>query len=78
MLEISEKKTHEFYSSQIGKTRLVLFEHPKKGAPMHGFTDNYIRVEMPYEKNRVNTTCKILLGDFNETGDALTVTRIIE
>ena len=78
MLEISEKKTHEFYSSQIGKTRPVLFEHPKKGAPMHGFTDNYIRVEMPYEKNRVNTTCKILLGDFNETGDALTVTRIIE
>lgn len=78
MLEISEKKLHEFYSSQIGQIRTVLFEHPKKGAPMHGFTENYIRVEMPYEKERVNTTCRVCLGDFNEAGDALIVKRIIE
>lgn len=77
MLEISEKKTHRFYESQIGQIRTVLFEHPKKGAPMHGFTDNYIRVEKPYEKERVNTTCRVLLGNFNEAGDALTIEQII-
>lgn len=78
MLEISEKKTQAFYTSQIGSKRPVLFEQPKKGAPMHGFTDNYIRVEMPYEKEKVNTTCRIQLGDLNESRDALTVKQIIE
>lgn len=78
MLDISEKKLHGFYTAQIGKIRPVLFEHPKKGAPMHGFTDNYVRVEMPCEKSRINTTCNVLLGDFNKTGDALTVKQIIE
>ena len=78
MLEISEKKIRKFYESQIGQIRPVLFEHPKKGSPMHGFTDNYIRIEKPYEKELVNTTCQILLGNFNETGDALTVKQIIE
>lgn len=71
MLDISVDKLHEFYRSQQGKIRPVLFEHPKKGLPMHGFTDNYIRVELPYDKSLVNETRHVVLGDFNETGDAL-------
>jgi threonylcarbamoyladenosine tRNA methylthiotransferase MtaB len=38
---------------------------------MHGFTDNYVRVEMPYNKELVNKVCRVRLGDFNEAGDAL-------
>ena len=71
MLEISEKKLHDFYYKFQGTTRPVLFEQPRKGAPMHGFTDNYIRVEMPYRKEWVNTCRPVKLGEFNESGDAL-------
>ena len=76
MLEISERKLHDFYSRFQGSTRPVLFEQPRKGAPMHGFTDNYIRVEMPYRKEWVNTCRPVRLGDFNTAGDALIATEI--
>ena len=76
MLEISERKLHDFYTRFQGTTRPVLFEQPRKGAPMHGFTDNYIRVEMPYRKEWVNTCRPVRLGDFNEVGDALIATEI--
>ena len=78
MLEISEQKLQEFYEKQQGKLRPVLFEHPKKGMPMHGFTDNYIRVEVPYDKNLVNKRCSVVLGDFNEAKDALKAEQILE
>ena len=76
MLEISERKLHDFCTRFQGTTRPVLFEQPRKGAPMHGFTDNYIRVEMPYRKEWVNTCRPVRLGDFNEAGDALIATEI--
>ena len=76
MLEVSERKLHDFYTRFQGTTRPVLFEQPRKGAPMHGFTDNYIRVEMPYRKEWVNTCRPVQLGDFNEAGDALIATKI--
>ena len=76
MLEISERKLHDFYTRFQGTTRPVLFEQPRKGAPMHGFTDNYIRVEMPYRKEWVHTCRPVRLGDFNEAGDALIATEI--
>ena len=69
ILEISERKLHRFYSSQIGKTRPVLFEHPAKNAPMHGFTDNYVRVELPFEKSLINTVRNVKIGDFIEKKD---------
>ena len=71
MLEISEKKLHDFYYKFQGTIRPVLFEQPRKGAPMHGFTDNYIRVEIPYRKEWINTCRPVKLGEFNESGDAL-------
>ena len=69
MLEISERKLHDFYASQRGKVRPVLFEHPAKNAPMHGFTDNYVRIELPYDKALVNTVHNVKLGDFIEKND---------
>lgn len=69
ILEISERKLHDFYASQRGKIRPVLFEHPAKNAPMHGFTDNYVRIELPYDKALVNTVHDVKLGDFIEKND---------
>lgn len=72
LIELSDAMLHRFYEAHKGCVRPVLFEHPAKGGPMHGFTDNYIRVEMPYDREAVNKVRMVRLGDFNEAGDALT------
>lgn len=69
--ELSEQKRLEFYRSQIGKKRSILFEHGKKNGKMYGFSDNYIRVEAPYRKDWENSTQTLYLGDFNEDKSAL-------
>lgn len=71
LLELSERKTHEFYTRYIGTTRTVLVEHAPPGRPMHGFTDNYIRVELPNNPQFDNTLQSVQLGAFNRKGDAL-------
>ena len=69
--ELSEEKTAAFYASQTGKTASVLWEAKKNGEMMHGFTENYVRVERPYDKKRVNTAETVTLGDWNEDKTAL-------
>ena len=53
-------------------------EHSKKRGVMHGFTDNYIRVELHVDpsvtKTLDNTIVDLVLGDWNEKGDALVAT----
>ncbi|MBR0453445.1 MAG: tRNA (N(6)-L-threonylcarbamoyladenosine(37)-C(2))-methylthiotransferase MtaB [Bacteroidales bacterium] len=69
--ELSEQKRLEFYRSQSGKKRSILFEHGKKNGKMYGFSDNYIRVEAPYRKDWENSTQTLCLGNFNEDKSAL-------
>ncbi len=71
LIDLSDIKVKAFYKAHQGEIRPVLFEQPAKGMPMHGFTDNYIRVEMPYNHDVINTVQQVRLGDFNEAGDAL-------
>ena len=47
LLELSDQKTHAFYERYIGQQAEVLFEKTTRGRAMHGFTKNYIRVELP-------------------------------
>jgi threonylcarbamoyladenosine tRNA methylthiotransferase MtaB len=46
LLELSDKKTHAFYERHMGQEAEVLFEKATRGRAMHGFTKNYIRVEL--------------------------------
>lgn len=46
MTGISRRKHEEFAAGFQGTVRKVLLEHPRKGKPMSGFTDNYIKVEV--------------------------------
>lgn len=71
LLDLSDKKLQEFYCSQQGKIRRVLFEHNESGTCMHGFTENYVRVEVPYNEEKVNTVETITLGEFNKEQTAL-------
>lgn len=71
LLELSDKKLKDFYSHHIGKEAVVLSEHSKPGAPMHGFTENYIRVELNADKVKDNHLVKVKLGGFSEDGFSL-------
>ena len=74
LLELSDNKLHDFYAAHIGQTAEVLFEKAGKGKAMHGFTRNYVRVELPPRKadeSLDNTVVNVRLGDFNAKHDAL-------
>ena len=71
LLELSEQKTRAFYIRHIGQTMPILLERAKPGLPMHGFTPNYIRVEVPHDDTLDNQVINVRLGDFNEDGTAL-------
>ena len=58
---VSDAKLKTFYDSQIGKEAIVLWEDSKKGDQMHGFTENYVKVECKYDKTKVNTFEKITI-----------------
>jgi len=70
---LSDKKTKAFYETQKGKTYPVLWEARHNGDNMVGFTNNYVKVERPYDKNRVNTVEEVKLGDWNDEMSALWV-----
>ena len=78
LLDISDKKLHAFYEAHKGKSAKVLFEHTSKEGMMHGFTENYIKVEIPYDESLVNVTRLIKLGDWNKDCSALTVEAFID
>lgn len=74
LLALSDEKTHAFYSNHIGKEAVVLFEKASRGRAMHGFTENYIRVELPALLSKPdydNQLLKVRLGDFNHDKSAL-------
>ena len=65
---LSEKKLHHFYSQHLGYTATVLFEYGKDEDPIEGFTENYIRVQLPYQHRLANRLCKVLLKEINAEG----------
>lgn len=71
MLALSDEKLRNFTSRFIGTSRPVLFEQPPKGHPMHGFTDNYIRVETTYNPALVNNIAVVSLDEI--IGDEMNV-----
>lgn len=71
LLAISDEKTKAFYRKHIGREMKVLMEHSKEGVPMHGFTDNYIRVEIKRDNELDNRIITVRLECFNEDDTSL-------
>jgi len=74
LLMLSDEKTQAFYAAHIGQQAEVLFEKATRGRAMHGFTRNYIRVELPPQEARPeydNQLISVTLGDFNHDKTAL-------
>lgn len=65
LLDLSDERLHQFYQKHCGENRKVLFEHSTKGKMMVGFTENYIKVQVPYQEELINTTQKVSLQEFN-------------
>lgn len=51
--------------------RPVLLEHPKKGQPMGGFTDNYLRIEADVDVSNDNTVRSMFLESLCDDGETL-------
>ena len=74
LLELSDQKTEAFYAAHIGQEAEVLFERSTRGRAMHGFTRNYIRVELSPADARpeyANQLMCVRLGGFNHDKSAL-------
>lgn len=70
---LSEKKRLHFYRQFMGQTREVLLEAHKDKALLSGFTDNYIKIEMPFQEGLVNTLRKVSLIEMNANSTAVMV-----
>lgn len=68
---LSAKKLRAFYESQLGQERLVLFETENKDGFLYGYTDNYIRVKIPFDTSLCNSLHPVELGSFDVAGDML-------
>lgn len=71
LLALSDEKAKAFYARHIGQEAKVLMEKSKTGMPMHGFTENYIRVELEHDDSLDNHLVQVRMGEFNEDGTAL-------
>lgn len=78
LLEISDEKLQEFYHRFIGTEAYVLLEKSKNKQLMSGFTENYIKVEIPISEHMDNKIVRVKLGDFNEERSALCATLMNE
>ena len=76
LLDLSDQKTETFYRRHIGQEAEVLFEKAPRGRAMHGFTRNYIRVELSAKDADPaldNQLVKVRLGELTNDKQALRV-----
>lgn len=63
LITLSDEKFSGFLLAHRGTVRPVLWEQPQKDSlVMHGFTDNYIRVEAPLHEELINQITPVRLG----------------
>lgn len=77
LLELSDRKLHAFYETRIDQEAEVLLEKATRGKAMHGFTRDYVRIELPaaqVDERLDNSIVRVRLGQFNAKRDALKAT----
>jgi threonylcarbamoyladenosine tRNA methylthiotransferase MtaB len=65
---LSDKKKRAFYEQNINSTRTVLFENEEDNGIMTGFTENYVKVKLPYNSNLTNTFQTVTLTEIDRDG----------
>ncbi|MCB0409796.1 MAG: tRNA (N(6)-L-threonylcarbamoyladenosine(37)-C(2))-methylthiotransferase MtaB, partial [Flavobacteriales bacterium] len=67
---LSDKKKRHFYAENMGSTSKVLFESENHEGFLNGFTENYVKVKIPYQKEMENTIQSIKLQKVDFEGIA--------
>ena len=65
---LSVKKRRAFYESQLNTVRNVLFEAENKQGYIQGFSDNYVKIKVPWNPALVNTIHSMKLSEISEDG----------
>jgi threonylcarbamoyladenosine tRNA methylthiotransferase MtaB len=66
---LSDKKRRAFYESQAGLKGQVLFEESAVPGTMEGFSENYVRVVVPFDPLQINTVQQVRYKNLNENGE---------
>ncbi len=65
---LSDKKKRAFYETNIGKSATVLFENEDNNGVMYGFTENYVKVKVPFNQELCNTFQEIEMTEIDRDG----------
>lgn len=65
---LSDKKRLAFYQGELNSNKSVLFEQAESNGAMFGFTENYVKVEMPYNDQLVNQIIPVELNKVKSNG----------
>lgn len=65
---LSDKLQRAYYQKYLGTTQTALMEQENKNGFLFGFTDNYIKVKIPYSEEIMQKKIKIKLLSFDENG----------
>lgn len=68
MHQIGDKMQRVFHTEHLNTVREVLFESQQNNGVMYGFTDNYIKVEIPFNKDLINQTKNVYLESLTDNG----------
>ena len=68
---LSDKLQRAHYQKYLGTTQTALMEQENKNGFLFGFTDNYIKVKIPYSKELMQKKIKIKLLSFDENGQII-------
>ena len=68
---LSAKKRRDFYEKHLSSERDVLFEHENKNGFIYGFTENYIKVKVPYDPGLRNQKVRVKLDRIDDDANVL-------
>jgi threonylcarbamoyladenosine tRNA methylthiotransferase MtaB len=68
LIQLSEKKLLQFYQKNLKRTASVLFENQPGRKTTSGWTENYIKVEVPYQADLLNQKREVRLKQIKENG----------
>lgn len=63
---LSSKLQRNFYLKSLGTTKNVLFEQEDKNGFLFGFTENYIKIKVPFNKSLSKTQQEVYITDYND------------
>ncbi len=73
--ELSRRLHRNFVERFVGQRAVMLVEGIRKGGIMFGYTGNYLRCEMPYEKGLTGKLIEITIKEIDDDGTIVKATR---